>query len=116
MCTNEKLCQHVLDAIDKRAPEYGGFTGLDREAFGGMKAQLEYMRTTTERRMSGVESQLISTNKALVAAIAEQTKADAWIHRRISGVKYLTLGVLAIGTAIGSGLDWFLEQITKLGN
>lgn len=86
------------------------------EQLGRIESGQQYLKDATDRRLHELEQAHIDTQGRINTVISEQTLVNSAIHGRISRVKYLTLGVLALGTSLGLGLDWFMERITKIGN
>ena len=89
---------------------------LQAQQLGRIEAGLTYLKNDSARRLADGEEERAKIHDRITAVIKEQTAVNSAIHGRISRVKYLTLGVLAIGASIGAGVDWLKEYLITLGN
>lgn len=83
---------------------------------GQIQTDLTWIKEESRRDREDLHERINDLQVSHTLAIKEQTAVNSAIHGRISSVKYLTLGALAVGATLGAGVDWFLGQITKIGN
>ncbi len=78
-----------------------------------LQTDMTWIKEDNRRRLNSLEDRDREIQERITTVVAKQTVVNSAIHGRVSRIKYLTRGALGIGAAVGAGVDWLKEFITK---
>ena len=91
--------QGLIDSLNSR--DVGSFTALDRENLGHMRASLEFLTTSSNRRLNDLEADKDVVRGLIGTERDRRIAEDGKLHTRVNNTRYVSVAVSAFAGFIG---------------